>query len=375
MNKLCSLANNIQIVQGILRNSPASCCRSCPPERAESPTWGGACGAGRGCTRRSPRGGGGERGGARRRGRDRRGGGRRGKGRSQRPRPCGWLKPSSSRSRARARWPLAGSVRLGGPCAGGALLRPPEGDKLTEQAPTAQVTDTRHCSSGTWSTPCPLRPWGPTAILRQGPLSPGSRAGRVPTGPCRRRALHLPARGPQGRWAPRGGTRGLRVDKGTSPPSRPPRGPWTRGCRRASCAGGAPEVGERGRGTSSGEGRQSPRGLAHPAPLPLSSRTGRLSLPPLPRASCPRGAPLPTAPSSRPSGCPALPCAGSGAEGGAVCAELLERGGRTNPHDGRFPSLRCKLALLVFFKSVHFHFDPKCTQSETLCFDQRFSLV
>ena len=316
MNKLCSLANNIQIVQGILRNSPASCCRSCPRGESRVTYLGRSLRGRKGLHPEEPPGRG------------------RGEGRS----PAKREGPAGRREEGEGEEPAAPPLRAAqaefvlipgpGSVAPG-RLRPPGRAVCGRRAAPAPGGGQAH-GAGTHSAgdrhpalflrhlvhAVPLRPWGPTAILRQGPLSPGSRAGQVPTGPCHRRALYLPARGPQGRWAPRGGTRGLRAEKGTSPPSRPPRGPWTRGCHRASCAGGAPEVGERGRGTSSGEGRQCPRGLAHPAPLPLSSRTGRLSLPPLPRASCPRGAPLPTAPASRPSGCPALPCAGTGGGGG-----------------------------------------------------------
>lgn len=133
-NKLRSSTNNIQILQGILRNSRASCSR----RRAKPPSWGGACSAGGGWTRGSlprveegrGRGGGGEwepeRGGA---GAAR----RRSPGlrfRSPVGGPAG--DGGGAGSSGSPGWPQAGSRAkgaggLGGPWQGGALLRGPRG--------------------------------------------------------------------------------------------------------------------------------------------------------------------------------------------------------------------------------------------------------
>lgn len=135
-------------------------------------------------------------------------------------------------------WPQAGSRAkgaggLGGPWQGGELLRGPRGGPTHGADAHSRSDNPRQCFPSTWSTPCPLSPSSPTAILRQGALSPGARAGKVTRAPSAgtlsQESPALPAPRPPAPSVPRGWTQGRRAETGTSRPSRAHRGPWAGG--------------------------------------------------------------------------------------------------------------------------------------------------
>lgn len=348
VNKLCSSANNIQIMQGNSQKQPSKLRQ----EESKATFLARSLHGGRGLDLGEPPEGGtggGGRGLGEGKGEDpaRRGGGAQG---SAAPPP--WAVPQGTlvalgHPGPWARWPQArsgtkGAGGPGGPCQGGAPLRGPRGGPA-HRADAHGRSDTHPALFIQHPAP-----WSPAAILRQGPLSPGSRAGQVT----------LPQEGPAPAGSPAAGSVGSpRRDAGAARGERDiPAEPGTPGPlgwgpgwggRGASVELRWPGArgGGRGLGTSSEKGDRVPGGLPFPSRCPalLTRAPGQVDCHFAERLAL--GAHLSQLrPPRAPGGCP--PAALSSSRAGSTlgpCTDVV-----ANPHDGHFPRLGGKTCASIF---------------------------